>query len=89
MLHSAEDIDESNTDSNVEIDDSEVMPELPLEQEVSDNDIRLAMEKFPQNFAKVYPSSGPALYMGPLNEAINHSLLNLIDVSFQLFYITG
>ncbi|CAF3415563.1 unnamed protein product, partial [Rotaria sp. Silwood2] len=65
------------------------VPELPLEQEVSDNDIRLAMEKFPQNFAKVYPSSGPALYMGPLNEAINHSLLNLIDVSFQLFYITG
>ncbi|CAF4738866.1 unnamed protein product, partial [Rotaria sp. Silwood2] len=62
-------------------------PELPLEQEVSDNDIRLAMEKFPQNFAKVYPSSGPALYMGPLNEAINHSLLNLIDPRPLLLYL--
>ncbi|CAF4001642.1 unnamed protein product [Rotaria sp. Silwood1] len=60
-----------------------LMPELRFEQEISENDIQAAIQKFAQNFAQVYPSSGPALYMGTLNEAMNHSLFDFIEVDFQ------
>ncbi|CAF5097903.1 unnamed protein product [Rotaria sp. Silwood1] len=99
MLNS-EDIEESSNDSNIEIDDSELdenedvfiepekslMPELRFEQEISENDIQAAIQKFAQNFAQVYPSSGPALYMGTLNEAMNHSLFDFIERRTLLLY---
>ncbi|CAF0879463.1 unnamed protein product [Rotaria sordida] len=89
MLHS-QDAEELSNGSDTEISDSEfveyeyvfagpeksLMPELPLEKEVSENDIRSAIEKFAQNFDEVYPTPGPALYMGPLHEAMNDSLLD-------------
>ncbi|CAF0931273.1 unnamed protein product [Rotaria sordida] len=96
-----EDIEKPSNESDVEIDDSELdenedvfagpeknlMPELPFEQEVSENDIRSVIEKFARNFAEVYPSSGPALYMGPLNEAMNHSLDDSVDRRPLLLYL--
>ncbi|CAF3682108.1 unnamed protein product [Rotaria sordida] len=89
MLHS-QDAEELSNGSDTEISDSEfveyehvfagpeksLMPELPLEKEVSENDIRSAIEKFAQNFDEVYPTPGPALYMGPLHAAMNDSLLD-------------
>ncbi|CAF4757628.1 unnamed protein product [Rotaria sp. Silwood1] len=100
MLNS-EDIEESSNDSNIEIDDSELdenedvfiepekslMPELRFEQEISENDIQAVIQKFAQNFAQVYPSSEPVLYMGTLNEAMNHSLFDSIERRTLLLYL--
>ncbi|CAF1080820.1 unnamed protein product [Rotaria sp. Silwood1] len=98
MLHS-QDIEESNSDNDVEIDDDELDenedifagPEknlkLPLEQEVSENRIQLAIEEFERNFAEVYPSTGPALFIGSLNEAMKHSLFDHVDRRPLLLYL--
>ncbi|CAF4946148.1 unnamed protein product, partial [Rotaria sp. Silwood1] len=98
MLHS-QDIEESNNDNDVEIDDDELGEnvdifagpdrnlKLPLEQEVSENRIQLAIEEFERNFAEVYPSAGPALFIGSLNEAINHSLFDPVDRRPLLLYL--
>jgi len=65
------------------------VPELPLEKEVSEVEIQEAIEQFPRNFSDVYPSSGPAVYLGSLNQAMKQSLFNSDDVSicFVIFIL--
>jgi hypothetical protein len=57
------------------------VPELPLEKEISEVEVQHAIEQIPRIFARVYPSSGPALYLGSLDQAIQQSLFNSDEVS--------
>jgi hypothetical protein len=57
------------------------VPELPLEKEISEVEVQNAIEQIPRIFTKVYPSSGPALYLGSLDNAMKQSLFNLDAVS--------
>jgi hypothetical protein len=59
------------------------VPELPLEREISETEIQKAIEKFPLNFSYVYPSSGPALYMDSLDQAMKHSIFSSDEVSIN------
>jgi hypothetical protein len=65
------------------------VPELPLEKDISEVEIKEAIEKFPRNFSDVYPSSGPAVYPGSLDQAMKQSLFNSDEVSicFVIFIL--
>jgi len=57
------------------------VPELPLEKEISEVEVQRAIEQIPRIFAQVYPSSGPALCLDSLDQAMKQSLFNLDEVS--------
>jgi hypothetical protein len=64
------------------------VPELPLEKQLSEDEIQKAIEQFPRNFSDVYPSVGPILYMGSLKQAMEQSLYNSHEVSICFIIFT-
>ncbi len=56
------------------------MPDLLPDEELSDDRILKALEQFLAEFTERYPTSGPPLYMGSLDQALTHSLYNQKNV---------
>jgi hypothetical protein len=63
------------------------VPKLPLEREVSEDEVQKAIEQFSRNFADVYPSAGPAVCMRPLNQVMKQSIFNPDEVSINKIWV--
>jgi hypothetical protein len=61
-----------------------LVPDLHPDEELSDDRISKLIEQFVSEFTEQYPTSGPPLYMGSLDQALTHSLYNQKDVCFSL-----
>ncbi len=59
-----------------------LVPDLLPDEELSDDRILKALEQFLAEFTERYPTSGPPLYMGSLDQALTHSLYNQKNVWF-------
>ncbi len=61
-----------------------LVPNLDSDEELSDDRISELMVQFVSEFTERYPTSGPPLYMGSLDQALKHSLYNQKDACFSL-----
>jgi hypothetical protein len=57
-----------------------LVPDPYVGEELSEESISKAMEHFVREFTNRYPTSGPPLYIGTLDQALAHSLFNPTNV---------
>ncbi|UJR18982.1 hypothetical protein I4U23_022111 [Adineta vaga] len=64
-----------------------LMEDLRADEELSDNRISELMQQFLSEFTEQYPTSGPPLYMGSIDQALLHSLYNYNNVQPLILFL--